>query len=265
MLIIIVRLVHYIIYALVFISSLGSSAIYIAYNLIHGGLADCVLALGFEKMEAGSLTMKYPDRTNPLDRHIIEMNKLKGTSKGPFAPQIFGNAGLEHQEKYGTKDEHFAKVAYKNHLHSVNNPYSQFRDPYTLEKILKSPKIHGPLTKLQCCPTSDGAGAAILCSEEFVKKYKLEDQAVEILGMVMTTDPSSAFSSCMNIAGYDMAKNAGKQLYAKTGISPKDIQVIELHDCFSANELISYEALGLCPEGKAGEYIDKYIIFMKDY
>jgi len=239
--------------------STGSSALLMAYNLIQGGQANCVLAVGFEKMEPGSLGMKFPDRTNPLDKHLLEMVSIRPTGKGPFAPQIFGNAGLEHQEKYGTKDEHFAKVAYKNHLHSVNNPYSQFRDQYTVEQILNSTKIHGPLTKLQCCPTSDGAGAAIVVSEEFVKANKLEDQAVEILGMVMTTDFATTFTdrSCMKIAGSDMTKKAAEELYKKTGVTPKDVQVVELHDCFSANELITYEALGLCPEGKAGEFIDK--------
>jgi acetyl-CoA acetyltransferase len=88
---------------------------------------------------------------------------------------MFGNAGKEHMEKYGTTLEHFAKIAWKNHKHSVNNPYSQFRDEYTLEQILKSPMIHFPLNKLSCCPTSDGAGAAILASEKFVKEHGLED------------------------------------------------------------------------------------------
>jgi sterol carrier protein 2 len=237
--------------------STGSTALYMGHNLIQGGQANCVLVVGFEKMEAGSLQMKYPDRTSPLDKHMIEMGNMRGFAKAPFAPQIFGNAGLEHQEKYGTKDEHFGKVAYKNHLHSVNNPYSQFRDKYTLDQVMKSPKIFGPLTKLQCCPTSDGAGAAVLVSEEFMKKHKLEDQAVEILGMTLTTDYTSTYKSCMNIAGFDMAKQAAKDLYKKTGVTPNEVQVIEVHDCFSANELITYEALGLCPEGKAGEFIDK--------
>ena len=144
-------------------------------------------------------------------------------SKAPFAAQIFGNAGIEHQKKYGTKDEHFAKIAYKNHLHSVNNPYSQFRDKYTLEQIKNSPKIYGPLTKLQCCPTSDGSGAVLLCSEKFVKENKLEDQAVEILHFTMTTDQKDTFDdkSLMKLAGYGMAKRAADEVYAKTGVSPK--------------------------------------------
>lgn len=134
-----------------------------------------MLALGFDKMFTGSLKTFFDDRSNPLEKFLIRDIELRGNSQTPFAPRLFGNAGLEHMEKYGTKLEHFAKVAEKNHRHSVNNPYSQFQDVYTLDEIMKSPKVHFPLTKLQCCPTSDGAAAAILCSEAFVKAHKLED------------------------------------------------------------------------------------------
>jgi sterol carrier protein 2 len=170
---------------------------------------------------------------------------------------MFGNAGIEHMEKYGTKPEHFAKIGWKNHKHSVNNPYSQFQDEYSLEDILAAPQVFGPLTKLQCCPTSDGSGAAILASESFVKKHGLEDKAVEILGMAMTTDfPSSYEGSMIKMVGSDMTKAAAQKVYEQSGFGPENIDVLELHDCFSCNELITYEALGLCEEGKAGEFVD---------
>jgi sterol carrier protein 2 len=170
---------------------------------------------------------------------------------------MFGNAGLEHNEKYGTTPEHFAKIGYKNHKHSVNNPYSQFQDEYSLQDILNAPTVFGPLTKLQCCPTSDGAGAAILASDDFVKKHGLEDQAVEILGMAMTTDyPSSYEGSMIKMVGSDMTRAASQKVYEQSGMGPENVDVVELHDCFSCNELITYEALGLCEEGKAGEFVD---------
>jgi len=239
--------------------STGSTALYMARQFVQGGISDCVMALGFEKMERGSLSMKYDDRTNPMDKHVETMINARGFSNGPFAPQLFGNAGKEHMEKYGTKPEHFAKIAYKNHLHSVNNPYSQFRDKYTLEQIMQSPKIYDPLTKLQCCPTSDGGACAILASEDFVKRHNLQSQAVEIIGQAMTTDFPSTFSenSCMKVVGYDMTKAASEIALKQAGVSINDVQVVELHDCFSANELITYEGLGLCPPGKAGEFIDR--------
>jgi len=193
-----------------------------------------------------------------MDKHVLMMMETVGFGKAPPAPQLFGNAGAEHMKLYGTKPEHFAKIAEKNHRHSANNPYSQFQDVYSLEEILKAPKVHAPLTKLQCCPTSDGAAAAILCSEEFVVRNGLQNVAIEILGMAMTTDTNSSLEekSMIKCVGGDMAKAAAQQAYAEAGLGPNDVQVIELHDCFSANELITYEALGLCEPGGAGKLID---------
>ena len=236
----------------------GSSALFMAKQFIEGGLADCVLALGFEKMEKGSLGSKYTDRTNPMDKQFMVMNDLRGIGAAPVAPQFFGNAGREHMERYGTTAEHFAKIGWKNHKHSVNNPYSQFQDEYSLEQIKAAPMVWDPLTKLQCCPTSDGAGAAILASEDFVRKHGLQPKAVEILGMAMASDFKSTFDekSSIKLVGSDMTKAAARRVYEQSGFGPENVDVVELHDCFSANELITYEALGLCPEGKAGEFID---------
>ncbi|XP_034038282.1 non-specific lipid-transfer protein [Thalassophryne amazonica] len=239
--------------------STGSTALFMTRQLVQGGLADCVLALGFEKMERGSLSAKYLDRTSPMDKHMEVMINRYGLTAAPGAPQMFGNAGREHMEKYGTKPEHFAKIAWKNHKHSTNNPNSQFQDEYSLEQIMKSRKVFEFLTLLQCCPTSDGAGAAVLASEAFVRSHNLENQAVEILAQEMVTDLTSTFeeNSCIKMVGYDMSRLAAKKCYEAAGLKPSDVDVIELHDCFSANELITYEALGLCAEGKAGELIDR--------
>ncbi|XP_074122010.1 sterol carrier protein 2 isoform X2 [Sminthopsis crassicaudata] len=239
--------------------STGSTALYMARQLIQGGLANCVLALGFEKMEKGSLGLKYSDRTNPMDKHVEVMVDKYGFSSAPVAAQLFGCAGKEHMEKYGTKIEHFAKIAWKNHNHSVNNPYSQFQQKYNLEEVMNSRKVFDYLTVLQCCPTSDGAAAAILASESFVIQHNLQSQAVEIVAQEMVTDLSSTFQedSMIKVVGFDLSKEAARRCYEKSGLKPKDVNVIELHDCFSANELITYEALGLCAEGKAGELIDR--------
>ncbi|MBW2241809.1 MAG: lipid-transfer protein [Deltaproteobacteria bacterium] len=239
--------------------STGSTALFMAKQFVEGGLAECTMALGFEKMEKGSLGVKYTDRTMPMDKHFKLMVEERGFEpKAPAAPQMFGNAGLEHMERYGTTAEQFAKIGYKNHKHSVNNPYSQFQDEYTLEQILESPTVYGPLTKLQCCPTSDGGGAAIVASEEFVKKHGLESQAVEILGQAMATDFASTFNekSMIKMVGSDLTKSAAQQVYEQSGFGPEDVDVVELHDCFSCNEMITYEGLGLCPEGKGGKFVD---------
>jgi sterol carrier protein 2 len=239
--------------------STGSTALFMAKQFVEGGLSECTMAMGFEKMEKGSLGVKYTDRTMPLDKHFKLMVEERGFEpKAPAAPQMFGNAGIEHMERYGTTAEQFAKIAYKNHKHSVNNPYSQFRDEYTLEQILDSPTIYGPLTKLQCCPTSDGGGAAIIASEDFVRSHGLEDQAVEILGQHMSTDFASTFNekSMIKMVGSDVTKAAAQKVYEQAGFGPKNVDVVELHDCFSCNEMITYEALGLCEEGKGGAFVD---------
>ncbi|WP_330232884.1 lipid-transfer protein [Nocardia sp. NBC_00508] len=236
--------------------STGSTALYLAAQAIRGGLAECTLALGFEKMQPGSLGSTWDDREQPMAKHIMALAEISEVLF-PVAPWMFGAAGREHMKQYGTTAEHFAKIGYKNHKHSVNNPYSQFQDEYTLDDILGSRMIYDPLTKLQCSPTSDGSGAVILASEDFVDAHDLAGQAVEIVGQAMTTDFASTFDdTAKNLIGYDMNVQAARKVYQQSGLGPDDFQVIELHDCFSANELLLYEALGLCGEGEAGQLID---------
>ncbi|XP_040087100.1 sterol carrier protein 2 isoform X1 [Oryx dammah] len=239
--------------------STGSTALFVARQLVQGGLADCVLALGFEKMEKGPIAVNSLNRANPLDKHIEVLINKYGLSAYPVAPQMFGRAGKEHMEKYGTTLEQFAKIGWKNHKHSVNNPYSQFQKEYSLDEVMTSRKIFDFLTVLQCCPTSDGAAAAILASEAFVQKHDLKSKAVEILAQEMVTDMPSSFEdkSIIKMVGFDMSKEAARRCYEKSGLRPTDIDVIELHDCFSTNELITYEALGLCPEGQGGKLVER--------
>lgn len=237
--------------------STGSAALFLAAQAVRGGLADCTLALGFEKMQRGSLGSTYDDREQPMMRHLMALAELHEFAMPP-APYMFGAAGREHMERYGTTAEQFAKIAVKNHRHSQNNPYAQFRDEYSLEEVLAAKEIYAPLTKLQCSPTSDGAGAAILASERFITEHGLQRQAVEIVGQAMVTDLQSTFSakSAITLVGADMTRTAARQVYEQAGIGPDDIDVIELHDCFSTNELITYEALGLCAEGEGGKLVD---------
>ncbi len=237
--------------------STGSSALYLAAQAIRSGQSDVTLALGFEKMNPGSLGTTFDDREQPLGNHMQLLAEISEV-RFPPAPWMFGAAGREHMEQYGTTPEHFAKIGFKNHKHSVNNPYAQFQQEYTLEEILGSPEIYSPLTKLQCSPTSDGSGAAVLASEAYVDRHGLAGQAVEIVGQALVTDFASSFESrtARDIIGYDMSVHAARAAYEQAGLGPEDVQVIELHDCFSANELWLYEALGLCGEGEAGKLID---------
>jgi len=238
--------------------STGSSALYLARQAVRGGLADCALALGFEKMELGSLGAKYTDRTNPMDRHMMALVSLREWENAPPAPQMFGAAGREHMERYGSEPDHYAWIGWKNHKHSVNNPYAQFQDEYTLDDIKQAKEIYAPLTKLQCSPTSDGSAAAIVASERFVEANGLSQRAVEILGQAMVTDMTSTFesSSAIAIVGAEMSRVAAERALSEAGREIGEVDVVELHDCFSANELITYEALGLAPVGEGHKLVE---------
>ncbi len=236
--------------------STGSSALMLARQAVEGGLAECVLAVGFEQMEKGALQAKWNDRTNPLDRHANVMNDVQGVNAAPGAAQMFGGAGREYRFKHGTKRETFAKIAEKARRHASKNPYALFQETYTVEEILASPEVFDPLTRYQCCPPTCGAAAALLCSDDFAKKHGISNP-VWIAAQAMTTDYPSTFDekSMIKMIGYDMAKACANQVYEKAGLGPSDVQVVELHDCFTANELLTYEALGLCPEGGAEKFI----------
>lgn len=237
--------------------STGSTALFLARQLVEGGVADCVLAVGFEKMEKGMLTSKFTDRLNPLDRHVEVMVNRQGFAPAPPAAQFFGGAGREYAEKYGVTKEQFAKISVKNRAHAQHNPYALFRKPVTLEEVLASPEVFDPLTKFQCCPPTCGAAAAIVCSEEFAKKHG-HTKPVYIAAQAMRTDFPSTFeeNSMMKVVGYDMTRAAAAEVYEKAGIGPEDVDVVELHDCFTTNEMLTYEALGLCKPGDAARLIE---------
>lgn len=241
----------------------GSTALMTARQFVEGGISDCVLALGFEKMARGSLGGGGSDgaagfATSPVARHYGVMAASHGFEMSPPTAQIFGNAAREHMERYGTTTAQLAAVGAKNHRHSVHNPYAQFQDPYTVEEILAARTVHRPLTKLQCSPTSDGSAAAVVVSERFAERHALGDRAVEIVAQAMTTDTEESFASgtCIDAVGQPMTRAAARQVYAASGLSAGDLDVIELHDCFSINELLTYEALGLCGEGESGKLVE---------
>jgi len=237
--------------------STGSTALFLAAQAVRGATVDCALALGFEKMQRGSLSTTYDDREQPMTRHLLALAELHEFAMPP-APYMFGAAGREHMARFGTTAEQFARIAEKNHRHSANNPYAQFQDVYSLDEIKAAKMIYEPLTKLQCSPTSDGSAAAVLASERFVEEHGLAEQAVEIVGQAMVTDLQSTFDdkSAISLVGAKMTAEAARQVYDRAGFDAAGVQVIELHDCFSTNELITYEALGLCAEGDGGKLVD---------
>ena len=236
--------------------STGSTALFLARQAIEGGVAECVLALGFEQMNPGALGAVFEDRPNPLEKFIESADEIEGKSKVPVALRLFGGAGLEHQKKYGTRDETFARVSQKARLHAKHNPRAIFRDEVSIEEVLSSPPMHGVLTRLQCCPPTCGAAAALLTSEKFAKKHGLRSD-VKMTGQSMTTDFTSSFEgkTMMQIVGSDMSRAAANDLYERTGIGPDDVDVVELHDCFTSNEIITYEALQLTEQGGSEQFV----------
>ncbi|NNH75215.1 lipid-transfer protein [Nocardia uniformis] len=237
--------------------STGSSALFLARQAVESGAVDVALAVGFEQMQRGALAMGYTDRPSPMARFDVVMDEIQERDQSPFAAQMFGGAGRQYAERYGTAPETFAKISVKSRKHAANNPYAVFTDPVTVEEVLASPHIYGPLTRLQCCPPTCGAAAAVLVSEKFAKANGI-DAGVVIKAQAMATDLPSTFTEkdMTKIVGYDMSKAAAHQVYEASGVAPTDIRVVELHDCFTANELLTYEAIGLTPEGTAEKFIN---------
>ncbi|KOG89737.1 lipid-transfer protein [Streptomyces varsoviensis] len=238
----------------------GSTALMMARQFVEAGVNDCVLALGFEKMKKGALGGGADGgdfKTSPVARHYGVMAARHGFEQTPPTAQIFGNAAREHMERYGTTAEQLAAVGAKNHRHSTGNPNAQFQEAYSVEEVLAAKTIHRPLTKLQCSPTSDGSAAALVVSERFADQHGLMGRAVEITAQAMTTDTEESFASgsCIDVVGKPMSRAAARQVYERSGLGIEDVDVIELHDCFSINELITYEALGMCADGESGKLV----------
>jgi acetyl-CoA acetyltransferase len=237
--------------------STGSTALMLARRSIEAGAIDCALVVGFEEMPKRPGPMPYADKASPIELHVAALERIQGKSEAPIAAQLFGGAGREHQQRFGTKKETFAKVSAKARRHAKANPYAIFSEPLTIDEILASPMIFEPLTRLMCCPMTCGAAAVVLASERFARARSTGPR-VRILSQSMTTDTSASFDakSAMKIVGYDMTRAAAADAYAKAGLGPDDVDVVELHDCFATNEVLSYEALGLCDAGGAEKLIE---------
>lgn len=244
--------------------SSGSTALMMARLLVMGGY-DCTLALGFEKMDHG-LSEVFEDRASPMDRHVGSLEHL-GVGTGPLSSRMnaitsniikmFAYAAQDHCREHGTTKEHFAKIASKNRRHGMNNPRAAIKQALKPQEILSKRMMCEPITVAMAAPTGDGAAAAVVCSEEFMKKHHLEDKAVEILSQHMSTDTPASFNhNFLNLCGYAMSQEASRRCLRDAGLSIRDVDIVELHDCFSPNELFLYEALGMCPEGKGGDLID---------
>ncbi|MNP06525.1 Beta-ketoadipyl-CoA thiolase [compost metagenome] len=238
--------------------STGSSALFLANQMVRSGAAECTLALGFEQMNPGALGTLFGDRPSPFEHFDRATEQLVGNTDVPFALRYFGGAGQAHMQEFGTRLETFAKIRAKASRHAEHNPMALFRNVVTAEDVMNSPMIWpGVMTRLMACPPTCGAGAAILCSEEFLKKHGLKGE-VCIKAQAMVTDTPKTFAAhdMREVVGFSMARTAAQKVYEAAGVGPEDIQVVELHDCFAQNELLTYESLGLCPIGGAERFVE---------
>ena len=218
-----------------------------------------MLALGFEQMNPGALGAVFHDRDNVFAQFDAATDALVDQPGIPLALRYFGGAGQSHMRKHGTPLASFAKIRAKASRHAAKNPKAVFRREVTAEEVLADQVIWpGVMTRLMACPPTCGAAAAVLVSERFAQAHGL-DRSVSIRAQAMTTDTPATFEAgdMMQVVGYDMARAAADRVYEAAGVGPEDLDVVELHDCFAHNELITYEALRLCPEGGAERFIDE--------
>ncbi len=238
--------------------STGSSALFMARQAVESGAVECALALGFEQMKPGAIGAMFEDRVSPFQSFDEATDNIVGDNGLPLALRYFGGAGKAHMDEFGTPMEVFAKIRAKSSRHAAKNPVALFRKEVTAEEVMADKLIWpGVMTRLMACPPTCGAAAAIVCSKAFADKHGL-DSSVRIAAQSMTTDGPETFEAhdMREVVGASMAKRAADQVYEAAGIGPDDVNVVELHDCFAHNELITYEALGLCGRGEAGKFVD---------
>ena len=235
--------------------SSGSSALFLANQAVASGAVDCALAFGFEEMKKGALGSQWDDRESPFDPLLCRLSEVSNAPEAPLALRCFGQAGTAYIEKTGSNPEIFARVAVKTRSHAIKNPYSIFNEPLTVAEVMNAPQIFPPhLTRLMACPPSCGAAAVIVCNEKFARQHGLS-ASVEIVGQAMVTDLENSWTNPIDLVGAKMTAKASAEVYEQAGLGPEDVHVVELHDCFTPNEVITYEGLGLCAEGDAERFI----------
>jgi acetyl-CoA C-acetyltransferase len=239
--------------------SSGSTAFALAAQAVQGGIVDCALAVGFEQMPPGAIELVFPDRISPVHRHnqaVAELMHLtEEERKLPPAIQLFGCQVDLLMQRYGVSDRALARVAVKARRHAANSPFAIFRDPLTEEEVLESPLVYRGLRKLYACPPSCGAASVIVCNEKFAQKRGIRAD-VRLVGHGWCSDKKEFFESDpLDVMFRALSREAADRAYESCGLGPEDIDVIELHDCFTSNEIITYSALGLCKEDEMEKFV----------
>ncbi len=236
----------------------GSSAFALATQAVESGAVDCALALGFEEMRPGAIDVIFPDKTSPLARHEAavarEMNLLESERGTPPAVCMFA-AQVDAMLERGVTEETIASIAVKARQHAKDNDNAIFREPVTVREIVDSPAVFRHMKKLHACPPSCGAAAVVVCSESFARAHGVRDDIV-LLGKGWRSDRREYFSGgVLDVMFQPLSREAADAAFADAGIGIDSIDVIELHDCFTTNELATYVALGLCKELELNDFV----------
>ncbi len=227
----------------------GSTAFREAYLSVASGMYDVTMAVGVEQMGKQGLLGGGGGGSDPA-------YSTEGRIGSGLMPAVFGQAGVEHMRKYGTKLEHFAKISVKSHKHATKNPFSQYRNEVSLDDVMKARMVAFPNTLYMCCPTGDGAAAAILVSEDKLKQFAAGRKRPKVAASVLTSDPYTDRDLTLPDVS-TLTRRAAQKAYELAGVGPKDVNLTELHDCFATAELVHYENLGLCGDGEAGKFIEE--------
>ncbi len=238
----------------------GSSAFYLAAQAVSSGAVDCALAVGFEQMEPGAIGVMYPSKTNPLERHVRAIAELMHLTEEelalPPAVMLFGCQCELLQKETGMAESTLAQITVKARRHAASNPNAIFREPLTVDQILHGQPLYRGLRKLFACPPSCGAAAVVVCNEDFASRHGIRSD-IRLIGQGACSDREEFFhGDPQDVMFRALSRNAAQAAYADAGVGPDDIDVIELHDCFTSNEIITYAALGLC----ASEDMEKFVL-----
>ena len=237
----------------------GSTAFALAVQAVESGTVDCALALGFEEMPPGAVNLVFPEKTSPLQRHCDAVANLldlaDDAQRLPPAVFMFGCQIELLREQYGVSEKALARIAIKARRHAAHNPNAIFREALTEEQILAGEPVYRGLRKLFACPPSCGAAAAVVCSEEFARRHGISAD-IRLIGKGWCSDRAEFFeSNVLDVMFRALSREAADKAYEDAGVGPDDIDVIELHDCFTSNEIITYSALGLCKEDEMEGFV----------
>ena len=224
----------------------GQAAIRYAWACVASGIADIAVAFGVEKMYMPNMAEAQTNMTCVLDREWDGVNAMS-------APPFFAMTAQRHMHEYGTTKEQMALVSVKNHHYSTMNPIAQFQKEVSVEKILQSPMISPPLNLFDCSGITDGAAGVVLVPAEKAKKYS--DAPMYITGSGQASI-GNAINNLASITEWVPLKRAFKEAFRTAKITLKDVDIAELHDCFTISELMEYEAFGWCKPGKGGKFIE---------